>query len=309
MDITKINLKKLNKPALLTAALDIQQLLKDTCINVEQTLLNVNLKKMNKKVLYSNASKMQRKLASSKDSQVKDFNIMQTNNINQTDMQQTEHSNPDYNNSRDTQTVSSRDSSAVNSSVDDTEIINDLKCRLDMIEKKLYEAQVRINKFEQYTRRENLEIIGIPDSINQDQLENTVLRILESIGVHTDSYHISACHRLAKNKKQQSANTIIRFTDRKVIYEIFSKKKALKLSPLKEELGSEFYIIENLSPEFKSIFESCKYLKRKNVIHSCWTYNGMVKVKINVNDRPINIFHHDDIGFYIEDAHKFINIY
>ena len=307
MDISKINLKKLNKPALLTAALDIQQLLNDTCINVEQALLNMNLKKMNKKVLLNNALKMQRKLASSKDSQVKDNNINQ-NNINQTDLQLNEHFNPDSN-IRDIQTVTSGASSVVHSSVDESELINDLKFRLDLVEKKLYEAQVRINKFEQYTRRENLEIIGIPDTINQDQLESTVLRILESIDVHTDSYHISACHRLAKNRKQQSANTIIRFTDRKIIYEIFSKKKTLKLSPLKEELGSELYITENLSPEFKSIFESCKYLKRKKVIHSCWTYNGMVKVKINVNDRPINIFHHDDIGFYIEDAHKFINIY
>ena len=135
-----------------------------------------------------------------------------------------------------------------------------------------------------------------------------VLNIFESIGVHTDSYHISACHRLAKGINQNSANTIVRFTDRKVIHEIFTKKKDLKNSPLKVELGTELYINENLSPEFKKIFETCKFLKRKNVIHSCWSYNGSINIKINEKDRPIKIFHYDDIGLYIEDAHKFVYV-
>ena len=188
-----------------------------------------------------------------------------------------------------------------------TELVNRLRYSLQVVENKLYNAEVRINKLEQYTRRENLEISGIPDSIIQNNLEVTVLKILESIGVQTDSYHISACHRLAKNKNQQSANTIIRFTDRKLIYDIFSKKKNLKLSPMKEELGSDLFITENLSPEFKKIYETCKYLKRKNVIHSCWSYNGVIKIKIdNENDRPLKIFHYDDICHYVIDAYKFI---
>ena len=58
---------------------------------------------------------------------------------------------------------------------------------VEYVVKKLYEAEVRINRFEQYTRRENIEIIGIPDSIKHDDFEKTVLKIVNSIGVHTDS--------------------------------------------------------------------------------------------------------------------------
>ena len=308
MDISKINLKKLNKPFLLAAALEIQGTLATSCNKMDKekdkALLNINLKKMNKKLLLSNAYKLQKILAldSSKDPK-KAGNDTEVNNPNifQIELQQTPIRNVDE---HEIQPVDSNNSSIFYNNDE----LTDLKYRLDTVENKLYEAEVRINKLEQYTRRENLEVVGIPDTINQDQLENTVLKILLSIGVNTDSYHISACHRLSKNKNQQYANTIVRFTDRKLIYEIFSKKKDLKLSPMKEELGGDIYITENLSPEFKTIFETCKYLKRKNAIHSCWSYNGAIKIKTSENDRPRKIYHYDDIGYYIKDAHKYVKV-
>ena len=304
----------MNKTVLLEASLEIQEMLQTSGANVSQSLLNSNLKNMNKKVLLTTAIKMQKKLPISNNLLQADQDTQETqviNNSNNNNLsQQSTSSNHELQLNQNIINKSSKSSESDTLVNDLTELVNNLKYRLHSVEVKLYEAEVRINKFEQYTRRENLEISGIPDNINQDQLENTVLRILESIGVQTDSYHISACHRLSRNKKQQSANTIIRFTDRKIIYDIFSKKKNLKVSPMKDELGSDLYITENLSPEFKNIFETCKYLKRKNVIHSCWTYNGNVNIKISdyEGEKPIKIFHYNDIGHYVIDAYKFIKV-
>ena len=41
-----------------------------------------------------------------------------------------------------------------------------------------------INKLEQYNRRENIEIYGIPDSVRNEELEGVVINILRRIGVN-----------------------------------------------------------------------------------------------------------------------------
>ena len=56
--------------------------------------------------------------------------------------------------------------------------------------------ECRLIKVEQYSRRESIEIIGIPDSIAHKDLAQTVLKIFNTIGA-TDikPYDITACHR------------------------------------------------------------------------------------------------------------------
>ena len=49
---------------------------------------------------------------------------------------------------------------------------------------------------EQYSRRECLEISGIPDSISNNNLEETVLKIFNETGVTVNSRDVEACHRL-----------------------------------------------------------------------------------------------------------------
>ena len=62
----------------------------------------------------------------------------------------------------------------------------------------------------QYLRKENLIISGIPNSIFHEDLENTVLKILCAFGLREiSSYHIVACHRLQSNNEKFPARTIV----------------------------------------------------------------------------------------------------
>ena len=62
----------------------------------------------------------------------------------------------------------------------------------------------------QYNRRESIEISGL-DKINNNDLEKTIVGILEDIGVgKIESWQVQACHRF-KNPK----NVIIKFVSRK----------------------------------------------------------------------------------------------
>ena len=86
------------------------------------------------------------------------------------------------------------------------------------IENYVYNIDCRLIESEQYSRRENLIISGIPEWIKQERLELKVLEILETIGLSITSYEIAACHCLKKsNKSSFPSQTIIRFTNRKAV--------------------------------------------------------------------------------------------
>ena len=56
------------------------------------------------------------------------------------------------------------------------------------------EVQRNLNKQDQYSRRNNIELSGIPDSVNN--LAEIVVKILNSVNIECDSTDIEACHRL-----------------------------------------------------------------------------------------------------------------
>ena len=52
-----------------------------------------------------------------------------------------------------------------------------LKSRVDSLEEKIIERDISRNKLDQYTRRNNIEIQGIPVTVSDDHREDKVLNI------------------------------------------------------------------------------------------------------------------------------------
>ena len=81
--------------------------------------------------------------------------------------------------------------------------INDIWYSIELVEREQ-------NHINQYNRRENIEISGLPERISQDDLETACIRILRRIGVDgLEPWEIAACHRLKKVDGQESRNVII----------------------------------------------------------------------------------------------------
>ena len=53
---------------------------------------------------------------------------------------------------------------------------------------------------EQSRRRNNIEITGIPDTVQDNELENKVIGIFDAIGVEANSADFEDCHRVGKSK-------------------------------------------------------------------------------------------------------------
>ena len=82
---------------------------------------------------------------------------------------------------------------------------------------------------EQYSRRECIEISGIPQSIEQIDLERTVLNVFDKIDAPVDPQNIEACHRLKSDDNGRSNKVIVKFNNRKDMVRVRNKKKSLNM--------------------------------------------------------------------------------
>ena len=158
---------------------------------------------------------------------------------------------------------------------------------------------------EQYGRRNNLVISGIPDSIQDSELESTVTSILSDTDVNVESREVEECHRIGKSNNG-SKKTIIRFVNRKYCKKALLNRKQLERINLKKHhlvSGTRIFINENLTVKNEHLAFNCRQLKKGNYIFSTFTKNGTVYVKQNENSRPVailnmNVLHDMFLKFY-----------
>ena len=76
-----------------------------------------------------------------------------------------------------------------------------LKTKVNVLENKIIDFEIQNNNVDQYSRRNNIEISGIPKSVRDNQLEEKVVDILKAIDVNITSNEIEACRRLGKKRR------------------------------------------------------------------------------------------------------------
>ena len=69
------------------------------------------------------------------------------------------------------------------------------------MENKVIDLQIQNNNVDQNNGRNNVWILGIPQSVSDNQLEEKVADILKTIVVGITSNEIEACHCLGKKKE------------------------------------------------------------------------------------------------------------
>ena len=154
-------------------------------------------------------------------------------------------------------------------------------------ELKIRNLEISQSSLEQYGRRVNIEIAGIPDSVGDKDLLNEVMEICQDIGVIVEPADVVACHRLPKSttKTKLPKRTIVRFYDRNICDELKSKRNVLK------EKRKNIYINDNLCRTYKSLWWHCRKLHERKRIHSYWINNGVVTIRITQETPAKKILH------------------
>ena len=180
-----------------------------------------------------------------------------------------------------------------------------LESDLVVMSRELETTTKTANANDQYQRRNNIELSGIPHELD-DNLEEVCISLFNSIlkepgkpGNDEDDigpYDIEACHRLRTSNNDGTRNTIIRFTNRKLCEDIFKNKKRIK-DINNDDLGaavSDIYVNENLCGYFKQLSAKSRRLKRDGKIKDTWTSYGLVKIKL-INNEIRVLSHNNDL--------------
>ena len=161
---------------------------------------------------------------------------------------------------------------------------------------KIESLEAEIARLNQYGRKENIILSGIPDNIGHNQLEKVVIKLLRDIGVKDlEAQDITACHRLKfKTNGETSKRVIIRFINRKFAESCMQNKKSLN------RYARGVRIHEDICPAYKRIYDSCEELLRNGKIESLWFFNGVINIRRhNERYKSIKIFHQNDLIKYV----------
>ena len=152
----------------------------------------------------------------------------------------------------------------------------------------------------QYSRRECLEVAGIPQQVDDKNLVKKVLSIFQKIGCTIDLTFIDDCHRLGKNNDK----VIVKFTRRKDCKQILRVKKDLRdlnMYDLDLPWGTKLHINQSLCPYYRILWLKAKKLHNIGSINHFYISSGTIKIKVTENSRPITITHLDDFKIHFPD--------
>ena len=65
-----------------------------------------------------------------------------------------------------------------------------------LLSKRLVDMERQCWANAQYSRRECIEVVGIPNSVRNNELEDKVLTVFQKIGCELSPQDLEACHRL-----------------------------------------------------------------------------------------------------------------
>ena len=151
-----------------------------------------------------------------------------------------------------------------------------LNDEVSQLKEKIISIESKSNSVEQYGRRNNMEINGIPNSISDDNLESTVTNVFsKATNIHVTADDIEACHRIGKSKKH-SMKTIVHFINRKHCKcALVNRKKQKSFNSESIGLPMLNYILIKLQQNI-TIHWVGRKLKRAGLINSNYTLNGTV---------------------------------
>jgi hypothetical protein len=159
-----------------------------------------------------------------------------------------------------------------------------------------------INDLEQYTRRDCLEIKGIP----QSESENTDLIVQQlgrKIGIDVKDEDISVSHRLPISRQADQNRDpliIVKFVRRNVRDKYYEARKNLRGKSTRE-LGfskvveNPIFIGESLTKQNKLLFNKCLDIKRKHGYKFIWTRMGKIYMRANERERAVLISSDKDL--------------
>jgi hypothetical protein len=175
-----------------------------------------------------------------------------------------------------------------------------------------------INDLQQYSRRDCVEIAGLPHE-KEENTDELVIKVGSLMGLNLQKTDISISHLLPQNTQKYSsrlrprvgarANTvtqfpkvIVKFTRRETKEKFYQGRKQL-FDKTTKDIGlsrlsdNRIFIAESLSPRNKELFALSLKLKKDKKFKFIWTHSGHIYLRKD-NDSPAQLITcQDELNF------------
>ncbi|GFR68280.1 hypothetical protein ElyMa_002017100 [Elysia marginata] len=128
------------------------------------------------------------------------------------------------------------------------------------------ETKEENNSLEQYTRKNNIRVLGVKDSEKEhpEETEKIIANLFKKhLGIKVNDTDIEIAHRLGRFRKESERSIIVRFTSQKVTNRILSSCRAFK--------GTGIVCLENLT---KMNLDRLRKIKDLEDTEKTWTKRG-----------------------------------
>ena len=146
----------------------------------------------------------------------------------------------------------------------------------------------------QYSRRECLEVAGIPQQVDDKNLETKVPSIFHKIGCTIDATFIGDCYRLGKNNVRVTGK-FTRWKNCKQIFKIKKDLRDLNMDDLDLPGDTKIYINQSLCPYYRILWSKAKRLQNIESIDNFYISSESIKIKFTENSSP------DDFKIHFPD--------
>ena len=147
--------------------------------------------------------------------------------------------------------------------------------RIKALEEKVLNHEISADSAEQYSRRANLHVSGIPeaDGGGEDTDEKVLAVLNGEMGMQppVQRHQIERSHRLGRKG-------VVRFVSERLRDDIYRRRTALKTHNA-DHRDRQIYINEDLTARRGKLAYDTRQLKKAHKISDCWTTYGKVMTK------------------------------
>lgn len=149
---------------------------------------------------------------------------------------------------------------------------------LERIREENSDLNRRIEELEQYSRKNNIIISGIPkkEMEREEELMERVKEIAEKLKVKLETHDICALHRLPTRKKTEQPPVIVKLNS-------IIKKNNL-MANAKEQRLRGIYINEHITQQTQILLNGARSLRDDGYIKFAWCKEGKVLIKCSEED-------------------------
>ena len=164
----------------------------------------------------------------------------------------------------------------------------------------LYRLQ---DNLEQYTRKQSLEVCGIPASAYAST-EGAVLKIASALDVPMSAEDINISHKIKSNGV---GTILVKFQSHKAksrLYKARTKLKNFRLTDIFPDVSTatrvaagtgRIFINENLTSYRKDLLRKANDKRKDGLIISVWSMDGKIFVKTSPDGAPVRIYEKEDL--------------